>query len=355
MSSPIAAPLSPEYELANNLRTFIARVLREYTIERLVRESEIGQRYSFVEASTAIQSVRELLDQLAQRELHRLPLGKIMEIHRAIGSVVEICQAIRNYAPDVHGSMAVQERDQLIGTLRSRNESLFNVCAPALSYLAFDSDLLKRSQKDAEEIVSSLGRERLKILEARQEIESLLGSARETAAKVGVVKHASDFSDEARRHKYIGWCWLAATALLAILVVTFGVWNYSVAEDALHYSVMFGRQSSPDVPFSLTLQISIAKVIIFSVLLSAVFWAGRVYKAHRHNYVVNMHRVNALKSFQTFAKAADEDQQIKNAVLLQATECIYRPQATGFVVSHDAEFENPSKVLEIFRDFSGRT
>jgi hypothetical protein len=43
--------------------------------------------------------------------------------------------------------------------------------------------------------------------------------------------------------------------------------------------------------------------------------------------VVDQHRQNALSTFETFMKAAS-DEQMKNAVLLQATQAILTPQAT---------------------------
>jgi hypothetical protein len=70
-------------------------------------------------------------------------------------------------------------------------------------------------------------------------------------------------------------------------------------------------------------------VIVFSLLLSGMLWVGRIYRAARHNYVVNKHRQNALRTFETFVKSADP--QIKSAVLLQTTGCIFTAQNTGYV------------------------
>jgi len=85
-------------------------------------------------------------------------------------------------------------------------------------------------------------------------------------------------------------------------------------------------------------------------MVSATFWAGKTYRAHRHNAVVNRHRQNALTTFQTFAQAASEE-QTKNAVLLQATQCIFSPQQTGYIQS-DNDTPGIPQVLEIVRSFS---
>jgi hypothetical protein len=104
------------------------------------------------------------------------------------------------------------------------------------------------------------------------------------------------------------------------------------------------------LPTSLTLQFAIAKVILFTIGLSAAYWSARVYRSHRHNFIVNKHRANALTSFQEFVATA-ADQEVKNAVLLQTTSCIYAPQPTGFSSSNDTDGDSPLKVLEIVRNF----
>jgi hypothetical protein len=92
--------------------------------------------------------------------------------------------------------------------------------------------------------------------------------------------------------------------------------------------------------------VAIPKVFVFTVLLSATVWSGKVYRAYRHNAVVNRHRQNALATFQAFAKAANDD-TTKNAVLLQGTQCIFSPQQTGYIQS---EADSPAPTLfEIIR------
>ena len=74
--------------------------------------------------------------------------------------------------------------------------------------------------------------------------------------------------------------------------------------------------------------------------------------SHQHNFVVNQHRQNALTSFETFAKAANDD-QTKSAVLLQATNCIFSPQASGYA---DSAVEAPGspRIMEIIRNMAAK-
>ena len=85
------------------------------------------------------------------------------------------------------------------------------------------------------------------------------------------------------------------------------------------------------------------KIIVISLIYFAAIWASRNYRAHRHLNVVNSHRQNALMTFQTFVKAAgDEDKETKNAVLLEATRCIFSPTSTGYL---GGDQETPSSSI----------
>jgi hypothetical protein len=79
--------------------------------------------------------------------------------------------------------------------------------------------------------------------------------------------------------------------------------------------------------------------------------AAKNYRTHRHLVVVNQHRQSALRTFEAFIKAASGDDQTKNAVLLEATRCIFAPANTGYL---GGEEENPSnRIIEIFKTVGG--
>jgi hypothetical protein len=53
-------------------------------------------------------------------------------------------------------------------------------------------------------------------------------------------------------------------------------------------------------------------------------------------------------------KAAEGDQETKNAVLLQATQSIFSPQSTGYPKG-EGEPRQGSHLIEIFRGLTGKT
>lgn len=188
-----------------------------------------------------------------------------------------------------------------------------------------------------------------------ENLEATLASAKEAAQSVGVVEHAKVFEEEAVSHNHSANLWLVFTVILALLAGVVAYYNFVKVEHLISGAV-FEKTSAQESKtqdaksgglIGLEIQLTVAKIIVLSILLSASIWAGRVYKSHRHNFVVNRHRSNALRTFQTFASGT-ADPQIKNAVLLQATTCIFGPQNTGYI-SQDKESETYPQILEIIR------
>lgn len=59
-------------------------------------------------------------------------------------------------------------------------------------------------------------------------------------------------------------------------------------------------------------------------------------------------RIACACTFDVFVKAASADDQTKNAVLLQATQCIFSPQSAGCLAS-EKEPEGSSQLVELVR------
>lgn len=76
-------------------------------------------------------------------------------------------------------------------------------------------------------------------------------------------------------------------------------------------------------------------------------WSARNYRAQRHNEVVNRHRQNALRTFETFAVAATEP-ATKDAVLIAAAKSIFEAQRSGYLVG-ELEKVPSGAVIEILK------
>ena len=94
---------------------------------------------------------------------------------------------------------------------------------------------------------------------------------------------------------------------------------------------------------------TLIRLLILSLLYFGMVWSSKNYLAHRHNVVVNKHRANALKTFQSFVEGAEGDSQTKNAVLIQATTAVFSPQKSGFL-RKESDTQAPNRIIEILQN-----
>ena len=99
------------------------------------------------------------------------------------------------------------------------------------------------------------------------------------------------------------------------------------------------------------IQLVAARLLVFGILSYSVVWAGRMYRSQAHNQVVNKHRSDALRTFETFAEATS-DAATKNVILVQATQCIFSHRPSGFG-QQDNDVAPSSHMLELTRGMIG--
>jgi ABC-type multidrug transport system fused ATPase/permease subunit len=232
----------------------------------------------------------------------------------------------------------------LIQQVADQYQSWFPQIAPVIAYSVrrgTDFDRLEREARGSLEELNRIRREfETKSASIISEAQAALEQVRRAAAEVGVAQHAVHFRQEATEHLNRSAKWLIATVVLAASTLAFAAW-----------SVYYYATSASDLSTPQSVQLAVAKVVAFSLLYFAIVWSARMYRSQWHNYVVNKHRQNALSTFETFVKASS-DEQTKNAVLLQATQCIFSAQVTGFVAQESDPGPSP-QILEIVRGAVG--
>lgn len=188
---------------------------------------------------------------------------------------------------------------------------------------------------DAEELIRQANK---RAQSALREIEAISAKAKEAASIVGVAQHASYFKDEVAEHKRVSFRWLISTAFFGVAAAGYSLWSF-------HLGTIFSAEGSvawwPHVTY-LT-----SRVIVLSVIFFGMAWSARNYRAHKHNEIVNRHRQNALRTFETFAVAAS-DSATKDAVLLAATKSIFEAQNSGYLAG-ELEKVPSGTVVEVLR------
>ena len=187
---------------------------------------------------------------------------------------------------------------------------------------------------------------RLMVEEARsetgriaEEARSVLESIQDIAAEAGVGQQSTVFGDQATNDSSTSEKWLVRAciagggSLIAVCAVIF--WPLSAETTSEAVSAFGGR---------------LAILTFFAFVLG---FTVRQYTSSKHNETVNLHRANALRTFTTFVGAAS-DQEMKDAVLLEATRAIFAPQPSGFLRAGH-ETESPSTIIEVIRRISSGT
>jgi hypothetical protein len=278
-----------------------------------------------------IPALVELFQSLAKCEFYFLPEAEV-------GMLTSLAQKVQElYTRSQAQSVPKQERDYLIQESEALYGKSFTPVATVLAYwTAKETDVAGR-QRQADQAIEQIS-------EKNREAERILKQLQETTQKATIEQEAIHFSEEAQGHKKSSYAWLAVSAAIAVLTLWFAWDNYSYFRQLL-------TPTEPQIVATLTtaqsIQLGLSKLFLFSFLVGGIVWSGRVYRAHRHNYVVNKHRQNALNTFKTFV-GSTEDQQTKNAVLLQATQCIFMPQSTGYITQEGDSTGHP-QILEITR------
>lgn len=297
----------------------LAKVLKELTeieVDGIVRSKELGTTLDFSAGKPLFEQTISLMRRLQDSKFDLVPTQKIHELKGACESIYNRFREIRAFNADQGRS----GRDSLIQSLDSTLDQHFLLLTSVIASSGQDEAAIRAQRDEAAQIVQSIEatRERAEqsVKETEDRSKTILNEAQKTAASVGIHSHAEHFQKEADRYWWLSLSWLVATLVFAAAAAWVSVWTIN-------------RTVSLDTNWVAVVQMTVSRFSLMAITYFVAIWASRMYRAARHNQVVNRHRVNALRTFETFASAARDD-TAKDAVLMQATECIFSHQASGF-------------------------
>lgn len=303
---------------------------------------DLGKKFSFESSVPLFEMILDFFRRFSTVDLSFLSAAKLNEVRDA-------CVNIRSGFTDIrtvdlaNANNPADIRDQLTRKLDESFSENLPLLGSILATVPPENLGLRKDEQTAKQIVAKIRdietRTDASVEQIQRKMDEALASVQKAAARAGVTPNAVHFDEEANKHDRTSRKWFRGTVTLAVgaFLLTVGAF--------LHAACVL-------VPAEQVIQIAIAKVTALAVLYSAMIWAARIYRSERHNCVVNRHRCNALRTFQTFVSATNDD-HTKNAVLLQATESIFGHQPSGFSdKSHDS---GSPKILEVFRGLTSRT
>ena len=328
----------------DGLRTYLKKF--DTGVEVFV-QPQLGADFNFSEIDYLFRDVLETAKQVREGPHEKLPLRMLQVGFQAFDELNQPLQRIVNFSvADIakQGKNPVDVRTELIDNFEKAASVFLDRMAAVLAFMG------TRAEEAVPSTIGEAALEQLTLVKQvfadsealKRELETVVAASREAAGKVGVSQHAVHFAEEARRHAKESLVWLVDTVILSGVTLAAAAYNYGFLATA---EVASDRGQ--------VIQLVVAKLVLFSLLVTATVWCGKNYRSTKHNLVVNRHRQNALSSFQAFAEATSDD-QTRNAVLLQATQSIFTPQHSGYV-STESEAGGSAQIIELVRNVTGKS
>ncbi|MCA1908975.1 MAG: hypothetical protein LDL39_11500 [Magnetospirillum sp.] len=311
------------------------------SVEDLTVRPEWGE-INFSEAVPAITRARGMIAPLGLVPLELLPEGVAQTFIEPLKHLARSFQAIDEFKLTAGGD-PIQRRNQLVQNLSTQADNIYPVITPHIPFLAYQRGDVERNIQalvarvgEADGLMATAQKE---ALERKTELDEIVRVTREAAAKAGVGVFTQDFAESAAKHSdnAVNWLWGTAAAAVATLA-------------AAAYFTFFTHLPD-DAKTPLIVHLTVSKILIVAILGTAAIWCGRLFKAAMHQAAVNTHRANALKTFQAFVQATQND-AVKDAVLLETTRSIFNIGSTGYLDGVGSEGnESPLKVVEMVKAF----
>lgn len=305
--------------------------------KQLVKAEQLGQ-YKFVERENEFALMFQLLKEVNDLDLIKVPFNLLQQLNRQLVSLWGIISSIKNFNLE-DGKDFQRNKDGLINRFDQEEEK----SAELVNEVIQIAKLFSPTDKGDTEVKIE---DRIKAVNARaEEIFKFLGAVENQAnealmaihtktSQTGVSAYAEIFDTQSKQHRTASFLWLTGTALFLIVTIVYAfllLYYFPIAISANEL-----------------VQMTITKVIIITALFLGLSLCVRNFRAQKHNQILNRHRHNALRTFEQFT-AASSDPETKNAVLLEATRSIFSNQTTGYHTHESADSDFPSKIIEIVK------
>lgn len=305
--------------------------------------SDLGP-FNFTESLPAFRRIVDLFRALDEVPLDFVPQGTLTKLVTAAEQMNAALDRVRDFDPPAEQNPS-QVQEQIINQLQTAYDKHYENIRSEIAFgskMGADFSALDAQARQTVQELYDLQRRMEQTLEdAEAQSTSILEGMKSAAADAGVAQTSVAFEDEASTQEKAARAWMWATIAVASLTAVAAVLSFA-------YWLAWAPE---DLSTARAVQIGLAKLLIFSVLYYGLVWTGRNFLAHRHNQTVNVHRQNALRTFHAFVSSAS-DEATKNAVLLQATQSIFLPQATGYLGTDNSSQNATPQILEIIRGVS---
>ena len=314
------------------------KIIEELTDKKatsLARTEELSRDINFSEAVPSFEAMLDIVKQLNQRSIERLGIAQITQIISACTSLKNLIQKVNDFALNQNTPADVCKA--IIQEVKNSYDPIMEPLTLPLAYTATQSTDYAKIEREAKGYHATMREEaeafRRSLETYKKDAEKALQAVKAQAAEAGVATNAQIFLKDSENHGTTGGKWLVATIIVSIITLLVAVMFFLLSFD-------YKPEST-----AIAIQYVVSKLILLSVLSFGVFWCSRNYRSSKHNETLNKHRANALMTFRAFVEGSG-DQQIKEAILLQAAQAAFVNRSTGYE-AQEKEMQTINPVVEI--------
>ena len=301
----------------------------------LARTEELSRDINFSEAVPFFEEILDIVKQLNQRSIERLALTQITQIVAACTDLNNLINRVKDFT--LNQNTPADVCTAIIQEVKNAYDAIMEPLTVPLAFTATQATDYAKIEREAKGYHATMRDEAdtfKKMLESYKiDAEKALQAVKDQAAEAGVATNAQIFLTDSDNHGKTAKKWLAATisssviTLFVAIIFVFISYNYKPENTAVAIQYVF------------------SKLILLSTLSFGIFWSARNYKSSKHNETLNKHRANALMTFRAFVEGSG-DQQIKEAILLQAAQAAFVNRPTGYE-AQEKESQSINPVVEI--------
>lgn len=284
-----------------------------------IRAGDLGGAYKFSDANKIIADIRTQIKSHKTYDFAKVPGSKQISLFDHINKVNGCIKTIQNFNPKAD-SMATETHRNITSELQGEYNSIFELfnSINTAKIATGNNDLDKVIEQFEDKSQTQFLKLEAAVNQAQQDanqVEQLAKAASDVGAKTGISVEARHFHEEYERHVSASKIWLRVAGVFGTVLLVTPLYFYctGLVPEAEGFAWNYF------VP-----RFSILGILIFLEIILI-----GIYRAERHNAIVNKHRANALNTFETMT-AATLSQDVKDAVTLTAARAIYAPQETGF-------------------------
>lgn len=309
--------------------TFDVNYLSNIDVQALVLDPN-NESIRFLELKEDIEFIKIAAQSFKKLPYNLLSSFDMTEVYKVFNNLVTNLHAIENF--NIEPDHVDSRKKQITNIFKENKKEFSKTLIPYFGLLEALNESTKRERLDT--FVSDSFSTKKNIDNILNDAQEALSAIKQASGEIGAEKFAESFDKESVKLNKGARLWLLVTAVLAF--ISFTTFNGFLENQPSIYS-------TPTAIIYIS-----SRVFIMTLLISATFWCGNMYKIIKHQAAANKFKANALNTFQTFVENT-ENPDIKDAVLLETTKAIFTEYSTGLIGQDDANKYKPMNIVEIMK------